>query len=533
MDRFQFTPAAGRAIRAAANWTAGDAPEQVSPAALLMGLLDEAETRAAELLAQRGVDAAAVLARWPALAPRHDAPAAALSPEVQNALAEAGYLLADFQRPLELATEHLLLGLIAARDDLAAWLIQHGFDVTTLAAEIRRLDGYCDEVRSPLPVARCEEAESHTDPEQSSTPNHGPLATDHGPLATDHGQLLRLIDAAANRAREGLRVLEDFVRFAWNDRHLTWRFKQLRHDLALALGRIPAADLLASRDTPGDVGTALTTDAERERPDAQSVVTANAKRLQESLRSLEEYGKILSPEMAAEIEQLRYRAYTLERALAATSHGLRRLAQARLYVLIDARPTVDDFERLVGRLVSAGVDVLQLRDKRLTDRELLGRAIRLRELTAGGETLFIMNDRPDLAVLAQADGVHVGQEELSVADCRAIVGPRMLVGVSTHSLAEARQAVLDGANYLGVGPTFASRTKHFDEHALRGPDLLRAAQAEIRLPLFAIGGIDLGNLPRVLATGVSRVAVSGAILSSPEPAQAARDILAKLARQPL
>src|SRR5690606_32363494 len=104
------------------------------------------------------------------------------------------------------------------------------------------------------------------------------------------------------------------------------------------------------------------------------------------------------------------------------------------------------------------VHVLQLRDKRLQDRELLERARRLRELTESTATLFIMNDRPDLALLAGADGVHVGQEELSLSDARAIVGPRLLIGVSTHSLQQARAALADGADYIGVGPTFPSNT---------------------------------------------------------------------------
>ena len=108
-----------------------------------------------------------------------------------------------------------------------------------------------------------------------------------------------------------------------------------------------------------------------------------------------------------------------------------------------------------------------------------------------------MNDRPDLAVLAGADGVHVGQEELSVKDARRIVGPSALVGVSTHSIQQARAAVLDGANYIGVGPTFPSGTKTFA--AFTGVELLQAVQAEIRLPAFAIGGVTAANLPQVLA----------------------------------
>ena len=195
-------------------------------------------------------------------------------------------------------------------------------------------------------------------------------------------------------------------------------------------------------------------------------------------------------------------------------------------MLIDGRPSVDDFQRLAESLIQAGVDVLQLRDKRLDDRSLLERARRLRQATAGTQTLFIMNDRPDLAALARADGVHVGQEELSVKDARAIVGPEALIGVSTHTIEQARQAVLDGANYLGVGPTFPSGTKRFDHFP--GVELLRSVAAEIRLPAFAIGGISPENLPLVLATGITRIAVSGAITAAADPAAAACALRASL-----
>ena len=132
-----------------------------------------------------------------------------------------------------------------------------------------------------------------------------------------------------------------------------------------------------------------------------------------------------------------------------------------------------------------------------------------------------MNDRPDLAALARADGVHVGQEELSVKDARSIVGPELLVGVSTHSIEQARQAVLDGANYIGVGPTFPSGTKRFEQFP--GVELLRAVAAEIRLPAFAIGGIDGRERGRSAGRPVSRaIAVSGAVTSAADPGRSSQ-----------
>jgi thiamine-phosphate pyrophosphorylase len=117
----------------------------------------------------------------------------------------------------------------------------------------------------------------------------------------------------------------------------------------------------------------------------------------------------------------------------------------------------------------------------------------------------------------------VGQEDLSVKDVRAIVGTRMLIGVSTHNIEQARAAVLDGANYLGAGPTFASRTKSFDDFA--GLDYLREVSGEIRLPTFAIGGIAAENLPSVMAAGIERVAVGSSVVDAADPGIAARELL--------
>ena len=344
-------------------------------------------------------------------------------------------------------------------------------------------------------------------------------------------RVLRILDAAANRAREGLRVVEDYVRFALDDRHLTEQCKRLRHELAAALGRLPAGFFLAARETQADVGTTVTTPSEQHRPDAQSVLAANFSRLEESLRTLEEFGKLLDAGHGVRTsEQLRYRAYTLQRAVELTRTGLARLADARLYVLLDGGSSAEELERLARGLIAAGADVLQLRDKRLADRRLLERARLLREMTAGTPTLLIVNDRPDVARLARADGVHLGQDDLSVKDARTILGPEALIGVSTHSIGQARQAVLDGANYIGVGPTFPSGTKQFEEFP--GVALLRAVAAEIRLPAFAIGGIQPNNLAEVLAAGVRRVAVGGAVATAADPAAVVREMSAKMAIEP-
>jgi thiamine-phosphate pyrophosphorylase len=512
MRRIALTPAAERALALAGHWTSRGNDAPIDLPELTLALLAEPECRAAEILSHLGIDAQTLQARWPNLAVRdgnRELTAGDDSPAMRNLLQVVRERLAD-SAEREIATEHLLWGMSQGRHEMAGWLVERGLDPDALAAEFAAEAGVPIEVeleeRSQEPVVRSQEGE----------------ATRLRPVAAaDHlTAVFRALDASGNRAREGLRVVEDYVRFALDDRHLTERVKAVRHELSAALETLPGAARLAARDTVGDVGTTVSTANEGIRADAGSVATASLKRTGEALRSLEEFGKIVSGKFAARCEALRYRLYTLEKAIGLTADSMARLAGARLYVLIDGRDSPESFARLVTELVDAKVDVLQLRDKSLADRELLSRAVQLRELTHWTGTLFVMNDRPDLARLSGADGVHVGQEELTVRQVRQIVGPEMLVGVSTHSLAQAEQAVLDGASYLGVGPTFPSSTKAFDEFP--GLDFVRDVAENIRLPAFAIGGITLENVGQVINAGMNRVAVSAAVAHAANPSAASR-----------
>jgi len=200
---------------------------------------------------------------------------------------------------------------------------------------------------------------------------------------------------------------------------------------------------------------------------------------------------------------------------------------ARLYALVDARHDESTFEQFVNDILAGGVDIIQLRDKQADDRMLLARSRILKNCIAASEReiLFIMNDRPDLALLAGADGVHVGQEELPATLVRQMVGS-LLLGVSTHSLEQARQAVLDGADYIGVGPVFESTTKEFSE--LAGLSFLQEVASEITLPAFAIGGIIEERLDEVFQTGIHRVAVSSALLNVETPKESTEKLKEKI-----
>ena len=147
----------------------------------------------------------------------------------------------------------------------------------------------------------------------------------------------------------------------------------------------------------------------------------------------------------------------------------------------------------------------------------------VRRWTRKAGALFIVNDRPDVARLVEADGVHLGQDDLPVKEVRRIVGPDALIGVSTHDLAQLRQAVLDGASYVGVGPTFPSGTKDFAE--LAGLDYVRQAAAETSLPAFVLGGVSVQTIGAAAAAGARRVAVSQAICAADDPRAVAAGLL--------
>ena len=159
------------------------------------------------------------------------------------------------------------------------------------------------------------------------------------PPVSERSSVWRILDAAANRAGEGLRVIEDFVRFALDDRFLTTQCKTLRHDLAAALAVFPLSRRHAARETPRDVGTRVSLASEQARAGAREVVAAGFQRVQQALRSLEEYAKTCEPAAAARFESLRYQSYTLQRAIEISADSMARLAETRMYVLIDGRPS--------------------------------------------------------------------------------------------------------------------------------------------------------------------------------------------------
>jgi thiamine-phosphate pyrophosphorylase len=198
-----------------------------------------------------------------------------------------------------------------------------------------------------------------------------------------------------------------------------------------------------------------------------------------------------------------------------------------LYAIVDPLDTGRDPVALARAFLDGGARLLQLRWKAATPRELLPVAIAIRGLTRAAGALFLVNDRPDIARAADADGVHLGQDDLPVAAARRVQGAGRVIGVSTHDVGQARAAEAAGADYVGVGPIYATTTKP-DALVPRGPALVSAVRAAVRCPLVAIGGITPGTAPAVRAAGADAVAMIGALVRAPDPALAVREVLARL-----
>jgi len=344
--------------------------------------------------------------------------------------------------------------------------------------------------------------------------------------------VLRLLDANLDRAREGLRVVEDWCRFGLDRADLVARLKDLRQRLGLLHGDA----YKQARHTGSDVAAGLGHPAQAQRQRPQQVVAANCGRVQEALRVLEEFARGMDAPLAAEAAAIRYALYDLEVDLLRACQGgdarRRQLRQCPLYLITSPS---ERLEAVVEAALRGGVRLVQYRAKEgtagpdgqpITDGLRLRQAQALRQLCSQHGALFVVNDRIDIALAVDADGVHLGQGDLPPALARRLLGPEKLIGRSTHAIDQLRQAVADGCDYVGVGPVNATPTKPGRDPV--GLDYVRQAAAECPLPFFAIGGIDATNLAAVLAAGASQVAVVRAIIEAEDPQAASRDLLRQL-----
>lgn len=328
----------------------------------------------------------------------------------------------------------------------------------------------------------------------------------------------RILDANLDRAREGLRIVEEWCRFGLSDRQLTQACKEMRQEIATW----HTADIRQARDTLGDPGTELSHPQEETRRNIKQVLQANLCRVQEALRVLEEYGKLERPEMAAAAKQIRYRTYVLETELFGTSR--QQLLEESLLYLVTS-PSQQLFA-VVEAALQGGLTLVQYRDKNADDTVRLAQAQKLCDLCHRYRALFIVNDRIDIALAVDADGVHLGQQDTPVEVARRLLGSRRLIGRSTTNPGEMEKAIAEGVDYIGAGPVYETPTK--PGKAAAGFEYLRHVKANCPLPWFAIGGINEQNLTEVIEAGTKRVAVVRAIMQAEQPARTTQYFLSQL-----
>ena len=357
----------------------------------------------------------------------------------------------------------------------------------------------------------------------------------------DFEAVLRILDANLDRAREGIRTIEEWCRFGLNDEDATAQLKHLRQVLA----SWHSPQIRASRDTPSDVGTVLTHDKEAARASLMALLQANFARVQEALRVLEEYGKLYNLDMSASAKQMRYQLYTLDSQLLdpmvkasmsaqptdridRASQRHRQLARSHTYLVT---APADNFLSAVEAALEGGTAIVQYREKTAPDDERLAMAKQIRALCHRYGALFIVNDRVDIAAAADADGVHLGQHDLPVVIARQILGSDKIVGLSTTNPQELQRAIDEGADYIGVGPVHETPTK--PGKAAAGNEYVRYAAAHAPMPWFVIGGLNADNLEPTLAAGATRVAVVRALMQADNPAEVARSLVRQTQQPPL
>ena len=346
--------------------------------------------------------------------------------------------------------------------------------------------------------------------------------------------MLRILDVNLNRIGEGLRLLEDITRFILNDPELSEQLKNMRHEL-LPKDRSLQKRLLSARKAGEDVGAFLDVDSEAERADTVSLVSANSRRVQQSLRVLEELAKIQGDDFGLDWDKFkhaRFTLYTLEQkmVLELLRHNKREQV-AGLYVIIDTQALRGRGEIEVARqAIRGGARIIQLRDKLRPKGMLVPLARELKKVCAESESnvLFIVNDYLDLAIASGADGLHIGQEDLPLATARKMLPGDKILGCSSATLEEALKAEKEGADYIAVGSIYSTPSKPGTR--LAGIETLRQVKKKVSVPVVAIGGINEDNIDEVINTGADAVAVISAVLGADGVKEASQKLAAIINR---
>ena len=338
-------------------------------------------------------------------------------------------------------------------------------------------------------------------------------------------RILQIIDANLDRAREGLRVLEDWARFGLGRNDFVKRIKNFRQ----ILGKNHLKVYKQSRNYIEDECKGLTHQEQSKRKSPDQIISSNAGRVQEALRVIEEFSRLHNQELSKIAAEIRYEIYTLEIELLSFSKFKKSeeiLKENDLYVITDQK---ENLLEIIEAILIAGVKIIQHRFKKGTDKDHLEEAIEIKNLCKKYNSLFIINDRVDIALASNADGIHLGQDDLDLKTARKLLGNSKIIGVSANNEIDISNALKEGCDYIGIGPVFETATKKNKKPI--GIERIKTLTKDLNIPWFAIGGIKANNISYLKSNGFKKVALVSQLMNSEDPKEDAIMILKELSHE--
>ena len=338
-------------------------------------------------------------------------------------------------------------------------------------------------------------------------------------------RVAQIIDANLDRAREGLRVLEDWARFGIAKDDLVVKLKNFRQ----ILGKYHLKTYKDARDFTKDNSTGLTHHEQENRKSINNLISANAARVQEALRVIEEYSRNGNKELSLVSSKIRYEIYKLEITLlnyASNKDKLNLIKENNLYFISSQTPKMTE---IIESVLKVGVKIIQHRFKVGTDSKNLREAIKIKQLCDKYEALFIVNDRIDIALACNADGVHLGQNDIDIRSARKMLGFSKIIGISANKSSEIKSAVENGCDYLGIGPVFETTTKRGKEPL--GVNKIKQISENLSIPFFVIGGIKKENIQTLKKNGISKIALVSEIVNADNPQEKAIMLIKELSNE--
>jgi len=338
----------------------------------------------------------------------------------------------------------------------------------------------------------------------------------------EDSRIYQIIDANLDRAREGLRVLEDWARFGLGKEKYVEKIKDFRQ----ILGKNHLGIYKQHRNFIEDQCKGLTHQEQINKKSPEQIISSNAARVQEALRVVEEFSRHHNHELSKISSKIRYEIYTLEIELLSLSKSKKLkqiLKENDLYVITDQK---ENLLEIIEDTLIAGVKIIQHRFKKGTDRDQLQEAIKIKNLCKRYNSLFIINDRVDIALASNADGVHLGQDDLDLKIARKLLGYSKIIGISANNKIDISNALQEGCDYIGIGPVFETETKKNKKPL--GIEKIKKLTNDLNIPWFAIGGINSKNVSYLKRNGFKKVALVSELMNSEDPKEDAIMILKKL-----